>query len=206
MANAMMASWKKMGMLQICLGAVLLAFCIGCETLDHGGNAAAPTAAKMPSPDILRTGDKIQVEYGDVPNTPPSQQTIRDDGSIDLLHHQTFMAAGKTRAELSREIEKRYVPEFFKRLTVTIRVEDRFYFVGGEVRSPARIVYVGDMTVTKAIRSAGDFTDFANKKKVELIRGNGHREVIDCEKAMRDSKKDLPIYPGDQIYVPRRLF
>jgi polysaccharide export outer membrane protein len=203
MANAMMASRKKMGMLQLCLGAVLLAFCMGCETLDPA-NAASPAGAKMPSPDILRTGDKIQVEFGDIPTTPPSLQTIRDDGSIDLLHHQTFLAAGKTRAELSREIEKRYVPEFFKRLTVTIRVEDRFYFVGGEVRAPARIVYVGDMTVTKAIRSAGDFTDFANKKKVQLVRSNGHREIINCEKAMDDSKKDLPIYPGDQIYVPRR--
>ena len=63
------------------------------------------------------------------------------------------------------------------------------------------------MTVLKAIQSASDFTDFAKKKKVQLTRSNGRKkETINCEKARQDPKLDLPIYPGDNIYVPRRFW
>jgi len=34
---------------------------------------------------------------------------------------------------------------------------------------------VGEITLTKAITSAGDFTDFANTKKIWLTRADGRR-------------------------------
>jgi protein involved in polysaccharide export with SLBB domain len=63
------------------------------------------------------------------------------------------------------------------------------------------------MTVLKAIQAAGDFTDFGKKSKVEVIRANGHKEKpVDCYKAIKNPKLDLPIFPGDQVIVPRRHF
>jgi protein involved in polysaccharide export with SLBB domain len=62
------------------------------------------------------------------------------------------------------------------------------------------------MTVTKAITTAGDFTDFANHKKVWLIRANGQRIKVNCNKAIQDSSQDPLVYPNDQIQVPRRIF
>ena len=76
----------------------------------------------------------------------------------------------------------------------------------GEVKVPGRHAYSGRMTVTKAIASAGYFTDFARKTKVRLIRVNGKKETIDCVKAEREPSLDLLVYPGDSIHVPRRLF
>jgi protein involved in polysaccharide export with SLBB domain len=80
------------------------------------------------------------------------------------------------------------------------------YYVRGEVKSPGRQIYVGQITVTKAITSAGDFDDFSNKRNVILTRANGKRFVINCDKILNGDAPDPGVYPGDQIDVQRRMF
>jgi protein involved in polysaccharide export with SLBB domain len=87
-----------------------------------------------------------------------------------------------------------------------VRQLEQFYFVGGQVKAPNRYPYAGPTTVTKAIQSAGDFTDFANKKKIKLTRPNGTSSIIDWFKAQEDPRLDLPVFPGDKIHVPQRIF
>jgi protein involved in polysaccharide export with SLBB domain len=60
--------------------------------------------------------------------------------------------------------------------------------------------------VIKAIQSAGDLTEFANRKKIQLTRANGKTYTINYDKALKNSKLDLPVYPGDSIHVPQRFF
>ena len=67
-------------------------------------------------------------------------------------------------------------------------------------------IYSGQMTVSKAITSSGDFTDFANRKKVWLIRANGQRIKLNCDDILNGDAPDPQVYPGDQIQVTRRLF
>ena len=69
-----------------------------------------------------------------------------------------------------------------------------------------RFIYSGPITVTKAITSAGDFTEFANHKKVWLIRASGQRFKLNADKILAGEAPDPPVYPGDQIYVERRLW
>ena len=83
---------------------------------------------------------------------------------------------------------------------------DRVYYVTGEVKQPGRQLYAGETTVTKAITTAGDFTDFANHKKVWLIRANGQRIKVNWTKRCKIRRKDPQVYPNDQIKVPRRIF
>jgi protein involved in polysaccharide export with SLBB domain len=88
-----------------------------------------------------------------------------------------------------------------------VKSGDRIYYVGGEVKAPAKQLYVGDTTVTKAIQSAGGLTDFANHGKVWLIRAsNGERIRVDYDKALENPAKDPPVYPDDQINVEKRIF
>jgi len=82
---------------------------------------------------------------------------------------------------------------------------DLVYYVRGEVKSPGRQLYVGETTVTKAITSAGDFTDFASHK-ASLIRANGQIVKVNVDKALEDPTLDPQIYPGDQVVVPRRIW
>ena len=91
-------------------------------------------------------------------------------------------------------------------MTVVVKPGLRFYSVGGEVKQPGRQQYAGQITVLRAIVTCGDFTEFANRRKVEIIRASGQREVMDCNKARKDPMKfDRPICPGDAIFVPRSL-
>ena len=81
----------------------------------------------------------------------------------------------------------------------------RFYYVGGEVKRPGAQPYLGKTTVTKAIQSAGDFTDFAKKTKVQVIRADGTTLRVNFNKAIDEPSLDPPIYPGDKLHVPRRI-
>jgi polysaccharide export outer membrane protein len=169
-------------------------------------SAGAPAAAtRLPSSDLLRVGDSLTITFLDLPIVvPPFDRTIKEDGSITLLLNQPFQAANKTTGELENEIREHYVPRYYKYLTVTVKPLGQYYSVKGEVRSPNRYLYPGPMTVLKAIASAGDFTDFARKRKVKLYRTNGRIETQDCVKALQNPRLDLPVYPGDWINVSRR--
>jgi protein involved in polysaccharide export with SLBB domain len=137
--------------------------------------------------------------------TAPQSYLIADDGTITLPLIGTVQAAGKTPGELQRIITKLYVPDYYVRLAVTVTAINRVYYVGGEVTKPGPEEYLGQTTVTRAIQSAGDFTVFASHN-VWLTRSDGTRISVNVDKALRDSASDLPVYPGDQIQVPRRRF
>ena len=176
-----------------------------------GTNAAAAPNAGLNAndPEILQTGDSITVMYSDLPTmTMPWEGEIKSDGTVTLILNQTFKAAGLTRTQLEKDIRERYVPRFYKQMTVSIKLtkETRFYYVGGEVRGPGRQIYLSRLTISKAIQTAGDFTDFAKKTKVQLTRSGATKPIIiNVVKAMQDATLDVEIYPGDKIHVPRRI-
>jgi len=157
--------------------------------------------------DQLHVGDVVTIELTDTPVTfLPREERIKEDGTVTLIEDKTFVAAGKTRRQLEREIHDWYVPRFYLKMTVSVRQKEQtqFYYVRGEVKSAGRQVYIDRMTVLKAIGSAGDFTDFARKSSVQLTRANGRTITINAKKALKDPRLDLEVFPGDYIYVPRR--
>lgn len=204
--------------LGLVFAAILLA---GCETTESGqygydplgsdqapaatGTNGAPTGPQRTG--VLRIGDEVIVNFADLVNPiSPADDTIKDDGTITLIYNKTFHAAGKTIGELQDEIRKRYVPEYFVNMTPTVKVQDRFYSVGGEVRSPNRFLWVGSMTVLEAVNTAGGFTDFANRGSVILTRANGEQVKVNCKKAVSKPELNLPVFPGDKIHVKKRLW
>lgn len=181
---------------------VFVATWVGCET---------PGAVKpyICAADDIRAGDTLMISILDVPEAQritDKEFVVRSDGTINVPNLQTVQAAGKTFGQFERELQTNYIAKkIFRQPTVVVKPGIRFYTVGGEVKAPARMAYSGGITVIRAIVSCGDFTDFANRKKVEISRANGDREVVDCIKARRDAKYDRPICPGDAIFVPRSL-
>ncbi len=164
-------------------------------------------AAADPTGTLLHVGDDINVAFSDTPTQiPPIADTIKEDGSITLMLNQKFQAAGKTIGALQSEIRDRYVPQYFKYLTVSIKPETRFYSVGGEVRAPNRQAYTGYMTVLRAIDTAGGFTDFANKSEVAVTHTSGETFYVNCKKAQTHPELDKQIFPGDKIYVKKRIW
>jgi len=181
--------------------ALLLA---GCATTQH--------FADLPDPgynqDTLRAGDSLSITFSDIPNAEarsPSELKVSVDGKITIIHNQTFEADGKTCAELANEIHDRLVPVYYHNLTVNVRGVSQFFYVDGEVKNPSRQPGLVALTVTQAIAASGGFTDFANKGKVELIRVNGRKQTIDCKKCLINPALDPKVYPGDKVYVRRKI-
>jgi len=181
----------------------------GCKTPDYSKEMDPPTGvANLINLPPLQVGDTVTVTLTGIPDPPlPQEKPINDDGTITLPEIGRIQAAGKTPGELEKSIHDTYVPAIYTHLDVTVKTtSDRLYYVRGEVKVPGREVYIGPITVTKAITSAGDFTDFANRKRVYLIRSNGQRFKLNCDNILNGDAPDPPVYPGDQIEVKRRLY
>lgn len=184
-----------------------------CETTETGSGQNSRGTSSNYNPEItdrLHSGDLVTINFSGIGNPPPKheERIKEEDGTITLPLIGTIKAEGKTRGELQAEIYKLYVngKYYQPQLTVTVAPENRWFHVSGEVKSPGRLLYSGEITVLKAIATAGDFTDFANRKNVRLIRANGKKLTVNGVKALHEPSLDLPVFPGDLIEVPRRLF
>lgn len=181
---------------------VLTLVLAGCGT--PGGHTK--TTEKAGSPDILRPGDAVYISFSGVIDPPQRvEDRIREDGCITIPFYPAVEAAGLTRLQLQQKVLDLYVPKYYKRLTVTVNPAERWIYVSGQVRKEGGIPYAGELTVLKAIAAAGGFTDFARKNRVRLTRANGQIINVDCDRALQEPTLDLPLFPGDQVYVPRRL-
>lgn len=193
------------------LGAIALAGLgfAGCQTDDGGYNPPDVRGIK-PGEEFsnrFRVGDTVRVDFSNLSSDqiPSHEEQIKDDGTITLAYVGKVKAVGKTTGELQVDLQESF-NKYFREMNVTVRWPYRFYSVGGEVKTPNRQEYLDGMTVIKAIQSAGDLTDFANRKKIRLTRLSGKTYIINYDKALRDPKQDLPVYPGDQIHVPRSVW
>jgi len=189
--------------------ALALVGCAGPGTNVTGSGASGGGAnvgvGKPALPDLLRKGDLIQVAFSGIPNPPADlEERIKEDGTVNLQLIGKITAEGKTPGQLQKEIQDSYVPQYFVRLTVTVKTERRVFYVDGEVRRPDRFVYEGELTLLQAIAAAQGFTDFAAQGRVQIVRNTGERLVVDARKARKDRRLDVPIVPGDTITVPRR--
>jgi protein involved in polysaccharide export with SLBB domain len=69
------------------------------------------------------------------------------------------------------------------------------------VRAPQAVPWNNDMTLTNAITRAQGFADFANKKKVKLVR-EGKSAVFNLTRVDKDPTQNPKLLPGDEVEVP----
>jgi len=177
---------------------------------SDGKGVVAPTPYSRPKQnqsDILFIGDVITINFnsGETQPLPAHSEAIKDDGRITPPYVGSIVAKGKSPGELQDELQKLY-NVFYKNMTVTVSSKERYYTVLGEVKAASPKPYLGTTTILDAISAAGDFTEFAKKTQIRINHPNGKTETIDYFKAIEDPKQNVPIYPGDTIIVPRRLF
>jgi polysaccharide export outer membrane protein len=161
---------------------------------------------------MLRVGDPIELKIGGVPQEEQLQvnntYTVDATGSINVPYINKIKAEGLTPAQLSRSIEESYRAEkIFTNPNITILMQPnaRFVNVGGSVRTPMRVPFTEDMTLLAAISAAGGFNDFADQKRVRLLRGN-EVKIYDVRQFRRDPSQDVKLQPGDRVEVPQTFF
>ena len=194
-----------LSLLGVVLGSFLLSGCLGAG----GGATSAPASASLTPADAMRVGDKVTITLAGVPSGEEyvHEFQIPDSGDItvpDLT--QSFHAVGILPGELANRIAQAYRDsKIYTNPNVTVIPEDRFVNVSGDVRSPLRVVYTPDLTLLGVISAAGGFDEYADKHHVRVVRG-AQLMVIDAQKATNTPGSDIPVYPGDQITVPRTIF
>ncbi|MEY2608132.1 MAG: polysaccharide biosynthesis/export protein VpsN [Verrucomicrobiota bacterium] len=160
----------------------------------------------------LRVGDPIEIKIGGVPNDEQAQvnntYTVDTNGSVNLPYINKLKAEGLTPAELARSIEQTYrTNKIYTNPNITILMQPtaRFVNVGGAVRTPARVPFTEDITLLASINAAGGFNDFADQKRVRVLRGN-EVKVYDVRQFRRDPSLDVKLQPGDRVEVPQTFF
>jgi polysaccharide export outer membrane protein len=134
---------------------------------------------------------------------------VRPDGKISLPLLNDVQAAGLTPAQLEAQITesfKKYVTN--PQVTVIVKeINSQRVYILGEVTRAGAYPLLPGMTVLQALSSAGGFTQFANMKKIYVLRvENGkqekypfnYKEVVDGKK----SEENIFLKAGDQIVVP----
>ena len=134
---------------------------------------------------------------------------VRSDGKISLPLIDEIQAAGLTPLKLKEVLTERF-KEFVENPLVTVMVrEARSFkvFVSGQVAKPGVFTLVGETTILQIIPMAGGFTEWANQRKVLLIRRENGREsrmTINYKKIIsgEDINANILLKPGDTIIVP----
>jgi polysaccharide export outer membrane protein len=185
----------------------LMALCAGIPTgCETAGNTANPSVPESSSSALLRPGDSLTISLQGIPDASQHTVQIDDQGLINLPYIGNLTAAGLMSAELSQQIRQTYIARnYYTTIDVSVTVTERYVYVGGEVSHPGRIVWTPDLTLTKAIQSAGGFTLYAKEAKVTLIR---ERKAYDIDAALAQQKPDQDprLVPGDSVQVPRSPF
>lgn len=80
----------------------------------------------------------------------------------------------------------------------------------GQVNQPGNYYTTVNMTLTRAISEAKGLTRYADYHRVYLNCKNGHGEiktsVVDMHQILTGAKPDIPLQPGDTVYVPEAIF
>jgi polysaccharide export outer membrane protein len=133
---------------------------------------------------------------------------VRPDGKITLPMIGELEAAGRTTEDLRKEITDKLTP-FVEKPIVSVMVSEinaaRFYVLG-EVAHPGAFPVRGRVTIVQALAMAGGPTEYANERRVVVIRnsadGKQQRFKVDARDVLAGNAPALPLVPGDTVYVP----
>jgi len=166
----------------------------------------------------LGPGDRITYRVIEDEDEPRSL-VVTDSGDLEVPYYGLVHAAGKTSLQLAEEIKGLLERQLYFQATVVIAIEvvnktritGKVYVTGQVRNSGGYEIPAGEkFTVSKAILSAGGFSDFSDKKNVRLVRKSTSGEktfvinVLDIWNKS-DLDKDLMVQPDDLIVVPARL-
>lgn len=129
---------------------------------------------------------------------------IKEDGMLELPSIGKIKAEGFTLRELESVI-KTISLEYFDEPVVTLNIINFNIQVLGAVNNPGTYYIVHPKSnIFDAIGAAGDLTEFANRRKIKIIRKNHEKYqifYIDLTDKRILNNPDFCLYPNDIIYV-----
>jgi polysaccharide export outer membrane protein len=178
---------------------------------------AAPAVSAVPAPlpvlaaipdYLIGTEDVLSIVFWR-DKEMSSEVTVRPDGKITLPLLNEVRAAGLTPGQLKDllvEESKKYVED--PNVTVVVKqINSRKVFITGEVGKPGPYPLLEPMTVLQLISVAGGLKEYADGKKIVILRTeNGrqtsypfnYKDVV----TRKNLRQNIELKPGDTVIIP----
>jgi protein involved in polysaccharide export with SLBB domain len=167
----------------------------------------------------LRAGDRVSLQILE-DQAPSKGLVVGDSGELEVPYLGRMAVADKTCKQVADELKTGLERAYYHRATVILgldaanRVVGRAYVIGQvRLQGAVEIQVNENMTVAKAVLRAGGLAEYADKKRVKIVRaprapgGRGQTVVLNLAEIIEDGRveKDLPLEPDDFVIVPTRL-
>jgi polysaccharide biosynthesis/export protein len=130
---------------------------------------------------------------------------VHQDGKITLPLVGDLQAGDLTPNEIQKVIADALVKYLVKPLvTVTVQeVVSKKYYLDGQANHPGEYQLNVPTTILEAISKAGGLQDFANGKKIFILRGT-NRIAFNYKDVLhgKHMEQNIPLLPGDHIVIP----
>jgi polysaccharide biosynthesis/export protein len=170
--------------------------------------AGAGAAAVVPADYVIGPEDQLTIVfYRD--KDMSADVVVRPDGKISLPLLNDVQASGLTPDQLRQKVSleaKRFVQD--PNATVVVRqINSRKVFITGAVERPGTFPLIGPTTVLQLIATAGGIKEYADGRKILIIRKEGgaqstfsfnYKDVV----TGKNMQQNIELRPGDTIVVP----
>ncbi len=209
------------------LAAFLIAIPLGNVVAQTQPSSPMSSAVETNAADSTILNSQIALSAGDVlsfriveDHSVAVRLTVTDTGEMEVPYVGRVTAANKTCRKLAEEIKAQLETDYYYRATVVLGIDSlrrpstgRAY-ITGQVRTagPLEFAEGEKLTVAEAVLKAGGFSDFADRRRVKVMRQTGKAGGVETlyvdvlavwEKGKKE--KDMEVKPGDQIFVASKL-
>lgn len=164
---------------------------------------------------LIGPGDTVQIFVWRNPEISQSVE-VRPDGMISMPLVENLPAAGKTPAQLARDIENE-LKTYILQPIVTVIVSGGIgpyteqVRVIGEAANPQALAYRENMTLLDLMIAVGGITEFAAGNKATILRvvdgkPTQYRVRIDDLLKDGDISANVDLLPGDILIIPESFF
>jgi polysaccharide export outer membrane protein len=177
--------------------------------VPEAARPAAQNVAAMAMTDsyVIGLSDVIIVTVLKEP-TLSGSLLVRPDGMISMSLLGDVKASDKTPLQLADDIAAK-LKKFIRDPNVTVvlsQMNSKKVYLIGEVGKTGPIEMTPGMTLLEAIATAGGVSEYANKKKIYILRDEAGKHLklpVQYKEALKgNSALNLVLKPGDTIVVP----
>lgn len=175
------------------------------------GPQVVPVSAAGPdggvNPNTLGSNDMLEVRVYQEPDLSGVYR-VAPDGFVNFPLCGRVRVEGLTANAAADALTECLKAGFIRRPQVNAMVKEfnsKKVFVFGEVTKPGAFAYEEGMTIIHAVSLAGGFAKTAAKNGVTVTRavdGKETRVPVRVEDIVQGREKNVPLFPGDIIFVP----
>ena len=182
----------------------------------HSQGDKESLSKKPPQADMIAVSDRYVIGAEDVLSIHVWREEalsrtvpVRTDGKISLPLINDIQAAGLTPLQLKEMLTQKF-KMYIENPNVSVVVTEANsmkVFVSGQIRTPGVYRLRSETTLLQIIPMAGGFTDWANQKKILIIRNENGKEkrfTVNYKKIVNGDvpESNILLKAGDTIIVP----